>query len=132
MIYGIGHDILEVDRVKKIVESQSGARFIQKVLTEQERALLSEKEPRRTEYVAGRFAVKEAVVKAFGCGISSQIGLLDIEVLPDAAGKPVARLHPASWQRLGLAQEQFNIHVSISHQPGMASAFCIVEQQDSN
>lgn len=128
MIYGIGHDILELDRVKKILESSSGERFLKKVLTSNERDLLTERGPRRAEYTAGRFAVKEAVVKAFGCGISGQVGFQDIEVLPDKLGKPVAVLHSDAWERLGLDAREMNVHVSISHQPGLASAYCIVEK----
>ncbi|WP_195576085.1 holo-ACP synthase [Paenibacillus sp. 1001270B_150601_E10] len=128
MIYGVGHDILEQDRVKSILESSSGDRFLQKIMTEKERELLADRGPRRIEYTAGRFAVKEAVVKAFGCGISSQIGFQDIEVLPDSLGKPVAVLSPGAWERLGLDSNEMQLHVSISHQPGLASAFCIVEK----
>lgn len=128
MIFGVGHDILELDRVKSILESSSGDRFLQKIMTEKERELLADRGPRRIEYTAGRFAVKEAVVKAFGCGISSQIGFQDIEVLPNPLGKPLAVLSPDAWERLGLDSNEMQLHVSISHQPGLASAFCIVEK----
>ncbi|WP_028544671.1 holo-ACP synthase [Paenibacillus taiwanensis] len=127
MIYGVGHDVLNMERISRIVEGHSKDRFLHRILTANERQALEQREARSVEWVAGRFAVKEAVVKAFGCGIGKQIGFQDVEVLPDPLGKPHAILSEAAWERLGLASSAMRIHVSISHQPGMASAFCVVE-----
>ncbi|MCG7408538.1 holo-ACP synthase [Paenibacillus sp. ACRRX] len=127
MIYGVGHDLLNMDRISRIVEGRSKKRFLHRILTPNEIQALERREARMVEWVAGRFAVKEAVVKAFGCGIGKQIGFQDVEVLPDILGKPHAKLSEAAWDRLGLASGAMRIHVSISHQPGMASAFCVVE-----
>ncbi|RJG26842.1 holo-ACP synthase [Paenibacillus thiaminolyticus] len=128
MIYGIGHDILELERVARLLKGSSGERFLQRILTAGERKALAQREARRTEWVAGRFAAKEAVVKAFGTGIGPEIGFQDIEVLSDARGKPHARLSEAAWSRLGLSGASCRIHVSISHQPSLASAQAIVER----
>lgn len=127
MIYGIGHDILELERVSRILDGKSKSRFLQRVLTPKELEVIAQKESRLTEWVAGRFTVKEAVVKAIGCGISQQVGFQDIEVLPDVSGKPVAKLSDAAWRNIKLDPAQTRIHVTISHQPGMASAFCVIE-----
>ncbi|MCE5168663.1 holo-ACP synthase [Paenibacillus profundus] len=129
MIYGIGHDILELDRVTRLLNGKSKDRFLQRVLTPAELAVLKQRETRMAEWVAGRFAVKEAVVKAFGTGIGRTIGFLDIEVLPDAHGKPHACVSEAAWNRLGLPSDSYHIHVSISHQPSLASAQAIVEHR---
>jgi holo-[acyl-carrier protein] synthase len=128
VIYGIGHDILELERVAHLLSSSSGERFLQRILTASEREALAEREARRTEWVAGRFAAKEAVVKAFGTGIGQIISFKDIEVLSDASGKPRARLSEAAWNRIGLSGSSYRIHVSISHQPSLASAQVIVER----
>jgi len=128
MIYGIGHDILEVERITRILDGKSKQRFLQRVLTPNELDEAEKRESRLSEWVAGRFAVKEALAKAFGVGISQQLGFQDIEVLPDRNGKPVAQLSTAAWERLGMNSSNTCLHVTISHQPGLASAFCIIEQ----
>ncbi|GAC42218.1 holo-ACP synthase [Paenibacillus popilliae] len=128
MIYGIGHDILELERVAHLLNGSSGERFLQRILTAGEREALAQREARRTEWVAGRFAAKEAVVKAFGTGIGPMIGFRDIEVLSDSSGKPHACLSEAAWNRIGLSGSSCHIHVSISHQPSLASAQAIVER----
>ncbi|MGZ9587178.1 holo-ACP synthase [Paenibacillus marinisediminis] len=128
MIYGIGHDILELERVSRILDGKSRGRFLQRVLTPAELKVADLKEPRLSEWVAGRFAVKEALAKAIGCGIGQQVGFQDIEVLPDTSGKPLAKLSAEAWTRIRLNPDRARIHVTISHQPGMASAFCVIEQ----
>ncbi|UUZ82960.1 holo-ACP synthase [Paenibacillus sp. P26] len=66
MIIGVGTDLLEIARVRSILERPSGDRFLQRVLTEKERELATAKQGRLAEFTAGRFAAKEAVVKALG------------------------------------------------------------------
>jgi holo-[acyl-carrier protein] synthase len=129
VILGIGQDLLDIERIAKIISEPSGPRFLAKVLTAGERAMAAEYEGLRLqEFVAGRFAAKEAVVKAFGCGIGQQLGFQDIEVLRGSQGKPQCRLSPASWGRLGLNPQQINIHLTITHERKLASAFVVVEQ----
>jgi holo-[acyl-carrier protein] synthase len=76
-----------------------------------------------SRHFAGRFAAKEAIVKALGTGFRDGIGWLDIEILNNHQGKPVVKLSA----RL---KEQFNspnIHLSISHGRDYATAFAICE-----
>ncbi|MEK8131140.1 holo-ACP synthase [Paenibacillus filicis] len=135
MIIGVGSDLLEIERVRKILEQEAGKRFLERILTPGERKLAEKRQRRLAEFVAGRFAAKEAVVKAFGCGIGKLISLQDMEVLPDASGKPVCRLSDAAWQRLGQCSlgtasdgEGVIIHLSITHSETMAMAYAVVEQ----
>lgn len=129
MIYGIGHDVLEIRRVDTLMRGPQGQRFMERILTGSERELADGRGGRRMEYVAGRFAAKEAVSKAFGCGIGSQIGFKDIEVLPDKLGRPVAGLSREAWTRLGIGEpERYIIHLTISHQTELASAFAVIEK----
>jgi holo-[acyl-carrier protein] synthase len=100
---------------------------MERVLTEAELVLAQAKKARLSEYIAGRFAAKEAVSKAFGCGIGKQLGFLDIELKPDAAGKPHCTVSPAALDRLGLQQMAIRIHISISHSESAAVACCVVE-----
>lgn len=107
----------------------SGDRFRLRILTEREQELASaRKDKRLIEFIGGRFAAKEAVSKAFGCGIGGELGFLDIEIDRDERGKPVCRLSAAAWERLGLSGEEVAIHVSITHDRGLASAYVIVER----
>ncbi|MFD0868620.1 4'-phosphopantetheinyl transferase [Chlamydia abortus] len=128
MIIGVGTDIIEIARVRKLMEEPSGPRFVERVLTPDERKLAEQRQARLHEYVAGRFAAKEAVAKALGCGIGRQVGFQDIGVLPDSNGQPQCRLSEASLTRLGLANIQ--IHLSISHSETMATAFAVIERAE--
>lgn len=128
VIYGIGHDVLEIGRVAGIAEGSLGDRFARRILTGQERVLAAGKGAKTAEFTAGRFSAKEAVVKALGCGIGQMVGFQDIEILPDALGKPVAILSAEAWDRLGLPEQEYVIHLTITHSRGLASAFAVVER----
>ncbi|SDX89981.1 holo-ACP synthase [Paenibacillus sp. CF384] len=131
MIIGIGHDISSLERMGKMIQGDSGAKFMHRILTERELELAEAVGGKRLiEFTAGRFAVKEAVSKAFGCGIGSKLSWRDIEVDRHESGKPVCRLTDDAWDRLGLMQAKTIIHVTITHDQSLASAFVIVEQLD--
>ncbi|SDJ68053.1 holo-ACP synthase [Salimicrobium halophilum] len=117
MITGIGIDIIEIERITKSIKRNP--RMIQRILTEQEEEkYYSLSETRKKEYVAGRFAVKEATGKALGTGVG-KIGFRCIHVENDASGKPMLRVE--GW-------EEFRFHVSISHSEHYAVANVIAEQ----
>jgi holo-[acyl-carrier protein] synthase len=75
MIAGIGTDLIELNRVEKVI-----SRLAKRILTPDEQVALPESPVRRLEYVAGRFAAKEAVSKAMGSGIGKTCSFQDIEV----------------------------------------------------
>jgi holo-[acyl-carrier protein] synthase len=128
MIYGVGMDMLEISRMKKIMEGKAGKRFLVRILTVAERELAETRKGRLSEFIAGRFAAKEAVVKALGSGIGQCIGFQDIEILPDALGKPGCTITAAALGRLGLPIDStMRIHLSITHSESMAAAYAIVE-----
>ncbi|MFS0859104.1 holo-ACP synthase [Paenibacillus taichungensis] len=130
MIYGIGNDVLEIGRMRKLLSGRHAEAFMKRILTHAEREIADQRGKRMEEFVSGRFAAKEAVSKAFGCGIGNMMSFTDIEVLPDAKGRPVATLSDEAWERLQLpyGKQQYNIHLSITHQTELAAAFAIVEQ----
>ncbi|KOP65053.1 4'-phosphopantetheinyl transferase [Bacillus sp. FJAT-18019] len=129
MIYGIGHDVLDMKRMDKLMNGRHAERFMERLLTQEEQILAASRDAQRTEFVAGRFAAKEAISKAFGSGIGRLIGFRDMEVLPDALGKPVASLSKDAWERLGMeGPDYYMIHLTISHQTTLASAFAVVEK----
>jgi len=119
--------MVEIDRMGKLLASATAERFMERILTAAERELAQTRKGRMTEFVAGRFAAKEAVVKAFGCGIGHLVGFQDIEVLPDALGKPLCTLSQAALSNLGYSANELRLHLSITHSQNMAAAYVIVE-----
>src|SRR5579875_804086 len=91
----VGIDLIEVERITATLE-RFGERFIQRVFTEGEIAIVG----RNPVRLAGRFAAKEACAKALGTGIDGP-RWRDIECLRDAAGKPVLHLHGHAAIRAG-------------------------------
>ena len=91
MALSVGVDLIELDRVQRIVE-RHGDRFLARICTPAEMALCRDRLPE----LAARFAAKEAVSKALGVGLRSMsaegIGFHEVEVLPDGRGKPVVTL----------------------------------------
>ncbi|MEX1031399.1 MAG: holo-ACP synthase [Paenibacillaceae bacterium] len=127
MIRGIGTDIVEIDRIRLILLNESADRFLTRVLTPAERAHADKRGGRLYEYIAGRFAAKEAVSKALGCGIGQRLGFQDIEILPNAAGKPLCKISKRS-RNLAKCGDNTNFHLSITHSSKMASAFVVWEE----
>lgn len=115
MIVGIGLDITEIDRIGQAVEKRNA--FSNRVLTKGEWAIFNEmKGSRRIEFLAGRYAAKEAFSKAFGTGIG-KLGFHDIEILPNEKGKPIVVKSPFKG----------NVFLSITHTGTIAAAQIILE-----
>lgn len=130
MIYGIGHDVLEIERISTLMEGPLKKKFMERILTAREIQLSECRERKLSEFVAGRFSAKEAIVKALGCGIGATIGFTDIEIIPDSLGKPEVLLSAVVWSRLNLPEGQnYKIHLTITHERRLASTFAVVEQQ---
>lgn len=120
MIYGVGTDLCQIDRIARAMENP---RFGERLYTPAERARLENLcTERRIERAAGMFAAKEAVAKALGTGFVG-FGFSDVEILSDEKGKPVVRLHNGAAALAGSA----DIHLSVSHDGGMAIAFAVIE-----
>ncbi len=101
-----------------------GSHFLKRCFGEAESAALP---PRPAAYLAGRFAAKEAAVKALGCGFAHGIGPRDIETLRSQSGAPFLRLHgPALAYATCRGIRKF--HVSISHERACALALVIMEE----
>jgi holo-[acyl-carrier protein] synthase len=123
MILGIGVDLCRIERIAALLARRP--RFTDKVLLPAEAALcLSRGEPAR--HIAGRFAAKEAVMKALGSGWGKGVGFREIEVVPGADdGPPSIRLTGEAARRAGNGTR---IHISISHDAGAAVAFAVWER----
>lgn len=116
MIVGIGLDVTELDRITKAYERRKT--FAERILTIKEHALFSNMNgTRQMEFLAGRYAVKEAFSKALGTGIG-KLSFQDMEVLPDSKGKPIVTKSPFDGK----------IWVSISHSSNIIIAQVILEK----
>ena len=128
-IIGIGVDIVEISRMKSILE-QHGERFISRVFTENEKEY-SMSTANAAERFAGRFAAKEAVIKALGVGKNTGITWHDIETVRVASGKPSVRLRNHALLYLKQKGGSGNaIHLSIAHDGGKAIAFVVMERAE--
>jgi holo-[acyl-carrier protein] synthase len=124
MIVGLGMDIAEVDRIAAAIE-RHGRTFLTRVFTPAEIAYC-EKHRNRTERFAGRFAAKEAAMKALGTGWRHGVRWVDIEIVREPSGKPTLKLSGASRaiaDRLGVK----NIALTITHTGNTALAQVIFE-----
>lgn len=124
MIIGTGIDLIELKRVKRLLQRQD--RLVFRILTDAERDRMPESLSRKAEYVAGRFAAKEALAKAMGCGIGGRLSWTDMEVLNDESGKPYVLVNPETYSRLDL-HEDIIIHLSLTHGKEYALAQAILE-----
>ena len=123
MIIGIGVDVVELDRIEKIW-NQYGAKFASKILSEQEYKLLPQHNP--VQFLAGRFAAKEALSKALGTGFSGQINFKHFSVCNLPSGQPVATLSGAALEAMQNNGAK-RVFISISHDKGSAVAMAILE-----
>lgn len=121
MIVGIGLDLVELERIRKIYSSHRG-HFLRKILTPAEIALAP---ANMIPWLAGRFAAKEACVKALGTGFCGGIGFQDMAILSDGAA-PVLRLYNLAASRAA-SMGASRMLVSITHERSMAAAVVILE-----
>jgi holo-[acyl-carrier protein] synthase len=124
MIYGVGTDIVNIDRIQKIIlKNRDG--FIKRVLTEHEQALFANKAD-SAAFCAKRFAAKEAFSKALGTGIGKVVSFQDLTVRNNENGKP--HFIPSEKLRLYLLEKGIKqAHLSISDESQNAVAFVILE-----
>jgi len=113
-----GVDLIEIARIEEVV-SRHGNHYLERIYTPAELELCG----KRAESLAGRFAAKEAVAKALGCGIGA-VAWKEIEILGDDQRAPVLQLNGKAAQRadeMGLV----NWSVSISHDQNQVIAFAV-------
>ncbi|HIS28928.1 MAG TPA: holo-ACP synthase [Candidatus Avamphibacillus intestinigallinarum] len=118
MIRGIGIDLVEIERIQKQFKQKE--RFMNRILTVHEKAACQQlhSERRQLEYLAGRFAAKEAFSKAVGTGIG-QLSFQDIEILNDEHGAPYITATGFDHEKL---------FISISHTEHYATAQVVIEK----
>lgn len=123
MIKGTGIDIVEVTRIERLLDK--GKLFTEKVFSERESRYCA-KQGKPAESFAGKFAAKEAFLKAIGTGWRGKIALYEIVILNDELGKPILQLIGETKMALPNLSTAI-LHVSISHTAEYAVAMVIVE-----
>ena len=124
MIYGIGTDIVRVGRIRDDL-SRFGDRFAERILTANE-LLEFHQNVNKANFLARRFAAKEAAVKAMGTGFSNGVQLHDIEVTHDEQGKPMLAFHGRAREFM----QERNVavaHISLADEQDHAVAFVTLE-----
>ena len=127
----IGIDIVEISRIENAIKNES---FYNKLLLKSEKEYVDQKSYKQTKVghspracsIAGFFSAKEAVLKAFGVGLTFGFGLLDVEILHDEKGAPIVSLSPALKELLKQKNKK-NAKISISHDGNYAIAICMLE-----
>jgi len=124
MVLGIGVDIVEIERVRALLE-RHGDRFVDRVLSPGEKAYCSRRADPAPS-IASRFAAKEAVLKALGIGWSGGVRWQDVEVVRGEVGPPRVELHGRAArvaENLGVR----STHITLSHDGGAAVAVAVLE-----
>ena len=130
MILGIGTDLTNIDRIKKVID-QHGARFLNRVFSicEQEKTSSARNEAGN---FAKRWAAKEACSKALGTGLSMGVSWRDMTVSNLKSGQPTMHVAGVAKKRLDeLTPDGYKstIHVSITDDNPWAQAFVIIEAE---
>ena len=137
MLYGIGCDLCAIAHLEKSLTGPHAAAFVRRVYGAAERAVLGLDEPfaagrgsaHRLASAAANFAAKEAFLKAAGTGLREPFSLCEIEAVRQESGAPAYRFSgkTADW----VQAHRLTARLSLSHEGGMALAFCTLEQPET-
>ncbi|MBZ0264727.1 holo-ACP synthase [bacterium] len=116
----VGVDLVLIKRFEEKLENR---KFFEKLFTVDE-LRIAEDRARKAEYFAGRWAAKEAVAKALGCGFGENLGFKEVEVLADVERRPYVLLSEEAYLR----HHHPRFHISISHEGDYAIAMVILKR----
>ncbi len=134
MIYGIGIDLIEIDRIAQ-ARTRHGDRFVQRILgpdeLERYEARRRRSEARGLAFLATRFAAKEAVSKALGLGMRQPMSWRAVQIVNSRSGRPEAVANGALADFI--RERGLRLLVSVTDERAMAAAYAIAEfaQEDS-
>jgi len=123
MVRAVGIDIVEVERIRRDIR-QFGDRFINRILGPQELAILEQRKDKDL-FLAGRFAAKEAVIKALGCCLTERPPYIDLQVVSDQRGMPALTIPSELRQKL----DNMKCLLSITHEKKYAAAVAILTEE---
>lgn len=123
MIFGIGTDVVQLDRVEATL-ARFGEHFVRRLLLPEEEVQYR-RHARKARFLAMRFAGKEAVVKAMGTGFRNGMWIRDVGIVANALGKPEIVYSPrgrALCEEMGIGEG----HVSLTDEAGLVLAFAVL------
>jgi holo-[acyl-carrier protein] synthase len=123
-IVALGLDLAQIARLEAAVGRQ-GERMLARLFTDGERAYCERRREKMTHY-AGRFAVKEAVMKVLGTGWTRGVRWRDIEVVRQPGSAPELVLHGVAGE-IARGKGIARIHITITHDAGLAAAVAVAE-----
>lgn len=133
MIFGIGTDVVQIERVERL-HARYGEHFVQRLLLPAEldafRALSGDGRSRKGRFLAMRFAAKEAIVKAMGIGFRHGLWIRDVGVAANELGRPDIIWSERGQQmreRLGIGEG----HITLTDEAGLAVAVAILMRRNS-
>lgn len=124
-IVGLGLDLVQIERFGRVHE-RHGEKLLERVFTDGERAYCERRKASRLASYAGRFAVKEAVMKVLGTGWAKGVRWRDIEVVRKSGQAPELVLHGVAAE-IAKTKGIARIHVTITHDAGLAAAVAVAE-----
>lgn len=129
MIRGLGTDVVDIRRVEQLIQ-RGGAWLERRILSDAEQRLAANLATlRKVEFLAGRFAAKEAIAKATGQGLG-HLRMREVSIEPTAGGQPIiCWLYETGRERDAYVDGRW--HVSISHTPTTAFAVAIWEDTEN-
>jgi holo-[acyl-carrier protein] synthase len=123
MIFGIGTDVVRLERISQVYEKY-GERFVERLLLPAESAAFHQ-QTRPARFLAMRFAAKEAIVKAMGTGFAHGMWIRDVGVVSNAWGKPEIIWSPrgaAMCEQLGVGEG----HITLTDEAGLIVAVAVL------
>lgn len=123
MVKGVGTDLVEIARMKRAIDER-GEALAKRILTDRELEEFRDSN-RKPEFLAKRFAVKEAVSKALGTGMAQGVSWKNIELQHSESGQPIVDLSDKAEQKLKELGGEC-MYVSLSDEAGLVSAFAVL------
>ncbi len=127
MIFGVGIDIIEIERIEKSVEKYK-EHFLNKIYTQVELDYCLSKK-NKYQHLAARFAAKEAIAKALATGWNKEFRWKDIEIYNEKNGMPKVKLFGKLRTFLG---DDKSLKISMSHSHNYVTCFAIVYTTKNN
>ena len=133
MIFGIGTDMVEIERIRA-ADARFGDRFALRILCalemERYRSRRARSNERGITFLATRFAAKEAISKALGLGMRQPMTWRAVEIVNDASGRPVPQISSEALRRFA-EERRLRLHVSVTDEKQFAMAYAIAEVEGS-